>query len=103
MPRRLIGQLTARNGGRLGLAAVVAILLVGLGLRLDYAIDGRPPVYDAKAYARIAAHLQAGEGFTAGRKATQPSSNYSPGLPLLVAGIYRVTGGVHGELARIVL
>jgi hypothetical protein len=99
----LVGRLTARNGGRLGLLALVAILLLGLGLRLDYAIDGRPPVYDAKAYARIAAHLEAGDGFTAGRKATQPSSNYSPGLPLLVAGIYAVTGGVDGELARIVL
>ena len=99
---RLSG-LAARNGGRLGLAALIAILLLGLGLRLDYAIDGRPPVYDAKAYARIAAHLEAGDGFTAGRRATQPSSNYSPGLPLLVAGIYLVTGGVEGELARIVL
>lgn len=98
-----LGGLAARNGGWLGLAAVVAILLLGLGLRLDYAIDGRPPVYDAKAYARIAAHLEAGDGFTAGRTATQPSSNYSPGLPLLVAGIYVVTGGVDGELARIVL
>jgi hypothetical protein len=95
--------LAARNGGWLGLAAVVVILLLGLGLRLDYAIDGRPPVYDAKAYARIAAHLEAGDGFTAGRTATQPSSNYSPGLPLLVAGIYAVSGGVDGELARIVL
>jgi 4-amino-4-deoxy-L-arabinose transferase-like glycosyltransferase len=103
MPSGLIRRLTARNGGRLGLAALVAILLLGLGLRLDYAIEGRAPVYDAKAYARIAAHLEAGDGFTAGRKATQPSTNYSPGLPLLVAGIYELTGGVNGQLARIVL
>ncbi len=101
--RGRLSGLAARNGGRFGLAALVAILLLGLGLRLEYAIDGRPPVYDAKAYARIAAHLEAGDGFTAGRTATQPSSNYSPGLPLLVAGIYAVTGGVDGELARIVL
>lgn len=103
MPNGLIRRLTARNGGRLGLAALVAILLLGLGLRLDYAIEGRAPVYDAKAYARIAAHLEGGDGFTAGRKATQPSTNYSPGLPLLVAGIYELTGGVNGQLARIVL
>ncbi len=81
----------------------MAILLLGLGLRVGYAADGRAPVYDAQAYSRIAAHLDAGDGFTAGRKATQPSSNYSPGLPLLVAGIYEVTGGVHGPLARVVL
>jgi 4-amino-4-deoxy-L-arabinose transferase-like glycosyltransferase len=83
--------------------ALVAILLLGLVLRLDYAWDGREPVYDAVAYGRIAANLDRGEGFTVGPSATQPSSNYSPGLPLLVAGIYRVSGGVHERLARIVL
>ncbi len=99
MPSRL----AARNGGWLGLAALAAVLLLGVGLRVGYAADGRAPVYDAQAYSRIAAHLEAGDGFTAGRRATQPSSNYSPGLPLLVAGIYEVTGGVHGPLARVVL
>ena len=84
--------LAARNGGRVGLAALVAILLLGLGLRLGEAWDGRAPVYDATAYAAIAANLDAGEGFTVGAAATQPSSNYSPGLPLLVAGVYEVDG-----------
>src|SRR4051794_30316719 len=96
-------RLAARNGGRLGLTALVAILLLGLGLRLDYAWDGREPVYDASAYAAIAANLDRGEGFTAGAAATQPSSNYSPGLPLTVAGIYEVTGGVHERTARLLL
>ncbi|HYJ23165.1 MAG TPA: hypothetical protein VEW07_14220 [Solirubrobacterales bacterium] len=95
--------LAARNGGRVGLAALVAILLLGIGLRLDYAWDGREPVYDAAAYAAIAANLERGNGFTVGAAATQPSSNYSPGLPLLVAGIYEVTGGVHERLARVLL
>lgn len=95
--------LAARHGGRLGLAALVAILLLGLGLRLNEAWDGRAPVYDAKAYAAIAANLERGEGFTVGPGATQPSSNYSPGLPLFVAGIYWVSGGVHERLARVVL
>src|SRR5689334_9530768 len=95
--------LAARNGGRLGLAALVAILALGVGLRLGEAWDGRAPVYDAKAYAAIAANLSEGEGFTAGSGATQPSSNYSPGLPLFVAGLYEVTGGVHERLARVVL
>jgi 4-amino-4-deoxy-L-arabinose transferase-like glycosyltransferase len=83
--------------------ALALILLLGLGLRLDYAWEGREPVYDAVAYAQIAANLERGEGFTVGETATQPSSNYSPGLPLFVTGIYRVTGGVHERLARIVL
>jgi 4-amino-4-deoxy-L-arabinose transferase-like glycosyltransferase len=95
--------LAARNGGRVGLAALVAILLLGLGLRIGEAWDGRAPVYDAKAYAAIAANLKRGEGFTVGPGATQPSSNYSPGLPLFVAGLYAVAGGVHERLARVVL
>jgi hypothetical protein len=95
--------LAARNGGRAGVAALAAILLLGFGLRLGEAWDGRAPVYDAKAYAAIAANLERGEGFTVGAGATQPSSNYSPGLPLFVAGLYGVTGGVHERLARVVL
>jgi 4-amino-4-deoxy-L-arabinose transferase-like glycosyltransferase len=95
--------LAARNGGRIGLAALIAILLLGLGLRVGYAWDGRAPVYDAQAYAAIAANLDRGDGFSVGPTATQPSSNYSPGLPLLVAGLYEVTGGVHERLARVVL
>lgn len=95
--------LAARHGGRLGLAALVAILLLGLGLRLGEAWDGRAPVYDAAAYAAIAANLEEGNGFTVGAGATQPSSNYSPGLPLFAAGLYEVTGGVHERLARVVL
>jgi hypothetical protein len=98
-----MGALAARNGGPVGLAALVAILLLGLGLRLDYAWEGRPPVFDAVAYGRIAENLNEGHGFTAGGAATQPSSNYSPGLPLLVAGLYRASGGVHERLARIAL
>jgi hypothetical protein len=95
--------LAARNGGWIGLGALVAILLLGLGLRVGEAWDGRAPVYDAQAYSAIAANLEGGAGFTVGAGARQPSSNYSPGLPLLVAGLYRVTGGVHERLARVVL
>src|SRR3954471_7928940 len=95
--------LAARNGGRVGLAALVAILLLGIGLRVGEAWDGRAPVYDAAAYAAIAASLDRGDGFTAGAAATQPSSNSSPGLPLLVTGLYEVTGGVHERTARVLL
>jgi 4-amino-4-deoxy-L-arabinose transferase-like glycosyltransferase len=95
--------LSARNGGRAGLALLVAVLLLGLGLRVDNAWEGRSPVYDAVAYASIAANLERGEGFTLGREATQPASNYSPGLPLLVGGLYGLSGGVHQRFARVVL
>src|SRR3954453_9927494 len=96
-------ELAARNGGWAGFGAVVAILLRGLGLRLGEAWDGRAPVYDAQAYAAIARNLDEGRGFTVGATATPPSSNYSPGLPLLVAGVYESTGGVHERLARVLL
>lgn len=95
--------LAARNGGRVGLAALIAILLLGFGLRLGEAWDGRAPVYDATAYAAIAANLSEGKGFTVGPQATQPSSNYSPGLPLFVAGLYELSGGMHERAARVVL
>ena len=95
--------LAARNGGWIGLGALVAVLALGLGLRVGEAWDGRAPVYDAQAYAAIARNLDEGHGFTVGADATQPSSNYSPGLPLVVAGVYEATGGVHERLARMVL
>lgn len=98
-----MSDLAARNGGRAGLLALVAILLLGLGLRLGEAWDGRSPVYDAQGYAAIAANLERGKGFTLGPGATQPASNYSPGLPLLVGGLYELSGGVHERLARVVL
>jgi hypothetical protein len=99
----MVSGLAARNGGRLGLGALVAILLLGLGLRVGEAWDGRAPVYDAQAYAAIARNLDEGHGFTVGAGATQPSSNYSPGLPLFVAGVYEATGGAHERPVRVLL
>jgi len=84
-------------------AALAAIIALGLGLRVAEAWDGRPPVYDAAAYATIAANLADGEGFALGAGATQPASNYSPGLPLLVAALYEASGGEHERFARLVL
>jgi 4-amino-4-deoxy-L-arabinose transferase-like glycosyltransferase len=95
--------LAERNGGWAGLAVLAAILALALGLRVENAWKGREPVFDASAYAAIAANLDRGEGFTLGQRATQPAANYSPGLPLFVAGLYEVSGGVHERLARVVL
>jgi len=91
--------------GRRGVNALLlaTILLLGVGLRVNCAWEGRAPVFDAAAYATIAGNLDEDRGFTLGRTATQPASNYSPGLPLLAAGIYEVTGGVHERTARLVL
>jgi hypothetical protein len=83
--------------------ALIAILLLGVGLRVAEAWGGRAPVYDAQGYASIAANLERGQGFSLGPDATQPASNYSPGLPLLVAGAYETSGGVHERFARLAL
>jgi 4-amino-4-deoxy-L-arabinose transferase-like glycosyltransferase len=95
--------LAERNGGRAGLAILALVLTLGLGLRLNEAWNGRAPVFDATAYSTIAANLDHDQGFTLGATATQPASNYSPGLPLFVAGVYKLSGGVHERLARVIL
>ncbi|HEX4305400.1 MAG TPA: glycosyltransferase family 39 protein [Solirubrobacterales bacterium] len=95
--------LAERNGGHAGLATLALILLLGLGLRVNEAWDGRSPVFDAAAYATIAANLDRDQGFTLGSGATQPASNYSPGLPLFAAGVYELSGGIHERLARVIL
>lgn len=80
--------------------------LLGLGLRLDYAIRApHHPVDDARAYARISQALYEGEGYTQGpgTEHLQSASNYQPGLPLLVTGIYELRGAADQETARIVL
>src|SRR4051794_41708382 len=92
--------LAARNGGWIGLAALIAIFLLGLGLRVGEAWEGRVPVYDAQAYAAIARNLDEGHGFTVGAGATQPSSNYSPGLPLFVGGVCEGEGGGGARRGR---
>ncbi len=92
----------------MGLAVLLVILLAGAGLRIGYAWDGyRPQVLDSRAYERIAASIEVDGtfdqlgNFKPGE--VQPASNYSPGLPLLVGGLYRVTGGVDARLARVTL
>ena len=100
--------MAARNGGRLGLAALIAIVALGLGLRLGYAIEGReyqPP--DARVYAQIAANLDERGDFSARGPDVppihQPTSAYSPGLPLFLAAVYTLVGGEDVRLARILL
>ncbi len=97
-----------RLGGRARALCFLAVLALGLGLRLDYAIRAPDrPVDDARAYARISGALYRGEGFTQGNgpgyRHLQSASNYSPGLPLLTAGLYEAFGSADEEAARIVL
>lgn len=100
-------RLESACGGRGRTLILLALLALGLGLRLDYAIRApNHPVDDARAYARISRALFEGEDFTQGEgpgyRHLQPASNYSPGLPLLVAGIYELRGAADERAARIV-
>jgi 4-amino-4-deoxy-L-arabinose transferase-like glycosyltransferase len=98
----------ARTGGTATLIALAVITAAGLGLRVGYAAEQpyeQPP--DADAYARIAENLYRDGSFDA-RPAgveheVQPSSSYAPGLPLFLAGVYLISGGVDLTLALIVL
>jgi hypothetical protein len=103
-----LARLAELNGGPLVLAALVAILVAGLALRVGYAVEPRdyqPP--DSKAYAHIAENLyEEGSYDAAGShvpREVQPTSVYSPGLPFLVAGVHWLTGGVHLTAARVVV
>ena len=90
------------------LAILAVLVLAGLGLRVGYAVEqpAAPPP-DAEAYARIAESLYRDGSFDARpegvAREVQPSSAYSPGLPLFVAGVYELTGGVHLTLALVLL
>ncbi|MBK8295276.1 MAG: glycosyltransferase family 39 protein [Solirubrobacterales bacterium] len=87
---------------------LILICLAGLVLRVDSAWQGSAEnLPDSAAYERIArglhddgAFIQSGPGTPAH---PQPASNYSPGLPLLVGGIFEVAGDDNVRLARILL
>jgi 4-amino-4-deoxy-L-arabinose transferase-like glycosyltransferase len=97
-----------RRGKKATLAVLAVLTLAGLGLRVGYAVDqpySPPP--DAVAYGRIAENLAEHGSFDA-RPAgvaheVQPASAYAPGLPLLTAAIYWLSGGSHLTLALVLL
>ena len=84
------------------------IIFTGLFLRLDSAWKGTEAnLPDSQAYERIAVGIadhgvfeQRGPGLP---PATQPATNYAPGLPLLVGGFFEVTGTDSDRAARIML
>jgi hypothetical protein len=91
------------------IAFLAAAVALGFGLRLEKAID--PPTNpgagsivayqgnDTQAYEQIAAALY--EDGRYGTPQMRSPSDWSPGAPLLYAGVYHLTGGVDPERARI--
>lgn len=89
------------------LIVLMLIVIAGLGLRLEAAWHGAESnLPDSAAYERIARGLeQRGEFRQVGPgvpEQPQAASNYSPGLPLLVGGVFSVVGD-DVRLARILL
>ncbi len=90
------------------LIVLMLIVTAGLGLRLEAAWQGAESnLPDSAAYERIARGLeqrgefeQVGPGTPA---QAQAASNYSPGLPLLVGGVFALAGDDDVRLARILL
>ena len=90
------------------LLAVFLIVVAGLALRLDAAWHGAGEnLPDSAAYERIARGLHEDGIFAQKGPGTpahpQPATNYSPGLPLAVAGIFELAGDDDVRLARILL
>lgn len=88
--------------------ALILICLAGLVLRVDYAWQGSTEnLPDSAAYERIARGLHDEGAFRQSGPGTpvhpQPASNYSPGLPLLVGGVFELAGDDDVRLARILL
>ncbi len=92
--------LPGRHGGAAGLAVLAAILALGLGLRLEAALDPvANPRSDSVNYQRIASALYRDQRF--GDEAMTAPSDYSPGAPLLFAAVYYATGAPYAERALI--
>ncbi|MDX6662178.1 MAG: hypothetical protein QOG09_280 [Solirubrobacterales bacterium] len=96
-----IRTLPARHGKH-ALAILALIVAVGLALRADRAILNpvENPGVDANTYASIARSLYVDHTYG---KTVMDSSDWSPGAPLLYAGVYYLTGGEHVGAARLLV
>jgi len=101
MPRRL-RTLGDRHGGRVALGLLIAVLALGLGLRVQAALT--PPAdvgNDAAAYMQIAEGLYEDQHY--GGPGQASPNDWSPGAPLLYGAVYYATGGVHPRAALILV
>ena len=95
--------LPERHGGRIVVGLLCAVVALGFGLRLNAALNpttrsGESSVVayqgnDSLAYGQIAAELYRTGHY--GTPAMEHPTDWSPGAPLLYAGVYYLTGGVH--------
>src|SRR5918992_6122255 len=101
MPRRL-RTLPDRHGGRVVLGLLLAVLALGLALRLQAALTPPEDVgNDAAAYMMIAEALY--EDGRYGAPSQSSPNDWSPGAPLLYGAVYYLTGGVHVKAALLLV
>src|SRR5918992_2853749 len=101
MPRRL-RTLPDRHGGRVVLGLLLAVLALGLALRLQAALTPPEDVgNDAAAYMMIAEALY--EDGRYGARSQSSPNDWSPGAPLLYGAVYYLTGGVHVKAALLLV
>jgi len=87
--------------GRTTLLLLVAILVLGFGLRAYRVVEPLPtPGDDARAYYALSKALYEEQSF--GGPTFEDSSDWSPGAPLLYAASFYATGGAREGTARIV-
>ena len=101
-PRTWAAGLADRHG-RVVLVALAAIVVLGLALRVESALeplDVRPGT-DSAVYASVAEQLYEHQRFALPGAASP--YDWSPGAPLFYAGIYYLTGGVHPGAVRLVV
>jgi 4-amino-4-deoxy-L-arabinose transferase-like glycosyltransferase len=99
-PRPWLAGVQERHG-RGVLLALAAIVIVGLALRVDSALeplDVRPGT-DSAVYASVAEQLYEHQRFAI--PGTASPYDWSPGAPLFYAAVYYATGGVHPGAARL--
>jgi len=102
-PRAWAAGLPDRHGGRLVLIALAAIVVLGLALRVESALeplDVRPGT-DSAVYASVAEQLYEHQRFAIPGAASP--YDWSPGAPLFYAAVYYATGGVHPGVARLLV
>src|SRR5262249_13423483 len=99
--RTSIPLMWPKDLGRGTVVALCAIVALGLGVRVGRALEPlHDPGADSLAYGAIAKSLYT-DG-TYGPPEMQNSSDWSPGAPLLYAGVYYATGGVREGAPRLI-
>jgi dolichyl-phosphate-mannose-protein mannosyltransferase len=90
------------------LVLVAAVVALGFGLRVDAALNPGDAKHssivayqgnDSLSYSRIAAELYRSGKY--GTPEMRHPTDWSPGAPLFYAAVYKVTGGIHPEAARV--